>query len=398
MGKINWKRLLTTWVVVFLVLMVVSNWLGGKDSNAIEEDGILTVKTTSSDYDLGQEVSVRVRNNSEETITIASNCPQNPFNVRFWDGETFVDKTAATSVGCEHIDDEDIILEAGAQKIIPYTYWNNAIFEEVGRYRIDVPITIGEKEQVFTSEEFLIEPRGVLRKTWDTLFYRPILNLLIWITNAVPGKNLGIGIIAITILIRLILLVPSQRAMKSQRRLQEVQPKLDAIKNKYKGNQERIAQETMKIWKTEKVNPFGSCLPLLIQFPFLIAIFYVVRSGLNPDQSHLLYESLRNFDFTQMETLFLGTLELTKINIFVLPLIVGLLQFGQMKLAMPKRVEGQKNEMQMATSMMMYVMPVMIAIFTASVPAGVGLYWGTSTTFALGQQIVVNRGKLKKAQ
>jgi YidC/Oxa1 family membrane protein insertase len=220
----------------------------------------------------------------------------------------------------------------------------------------------------------------------------------------VPYNDLGLAIILLTILIRTILLIPSQKALKSQRKMNELQPKLAKIKEKYKDNQEMIAKETMALWKEYKVNPFGSCLPLLIQFPVLIALFYVIQNGLNPDNSYLLYEPLKHFSLHNINIIFLGILNLTKINNFILPLIVGGLQFLQMKLTLVTKKDkkaqdkqdktekkAQGSEMEMAGKTMMYVMPVMIALFTASVPAGVGLYWSVSTTYGIVQQLVVNK-------
>ncbi|MEK9133168.1 MAG: YidC/Oxa1 family membrane protein insertase, partial [Patescibacteria group bacterium] len=213
-----------------------------------------------------------------------------------------------------------------------------------------------------------------------------------------PARDLGFAIIVLTILMRLVLLIPSQRAIVSQRKMQELQPKLEAVKKKYVGNQERIAQETMALWKEHKVNPFGSCLPILVQFPVLIALFYVIQSGINPDNVHYVYDPLKNVDLTNIHTNFLGILELTRVNVFVLPIIIGALQFFQLKLTTWRKkkqdddkAEQPKSEMETANKMMTYVMPVMIAVFTASVPAGVGLYWGISTAFAIGQQMVANR-------
>ena len=180
--------------------------------------------------------------------------------------------------------------------------------------------------------------------------------------------------------------------------MQEIQPKLNKIKEKYKDNQEMATKETMAIWKEHKVNPFGSCLPLLIQFPVLIALFNVVQNGLNPDNSYLFYNFLKNFSFENIHFIFLNLLDLTKINHFILPLIVGGLQFLQMKLTLSKSKtktnesdkKEPKNEMETANAVMLYLMPGMIALFTASVPAGVGLYWIVSTLYGIAQQFVVN--------
>jgi YidC/Oxa1 family membrane protein insertase len=159
----------------------------------------------------------------------------------------------------------------------------------------------------------------------------------------------------------------------------------------------------MALWKEAKVSPFGSCLPILLQFPFLIAVFYAIKDGLNPDNSYLLYTTYSDFSLQDINVNFLGILDLTKANLYVLPLIIGGLQFIQMKLSLAKKakkdkesgiVKKEKNEMEMANSMMIYMMPVMIAVFTASVPAGVGLYWGASTTYGIIQQIIVNKGPM----
>ncbi|MEK7085452.1 MAG: YidC/Oxa1 family membrane protein insertase, partial [Patescibacteria group bacterium] len=231
------------------------------------------------------------------------------------------------------------------------------------------------------------------------LFYRPIYNGLIFFTYIVPGHGLGWAIILLTIIIRTILLVPSQKAMKSQRRMQDLQPRLSKIKEEFKGDQQRIASETMALWKEAKINPLSSCLPILMQFPFLIALFYVIQSGLNPDNTYLLYSQYSGFSLTDINTNFLNILDLTKANLYVLPLVIGGLQFIQMKLAMAKNKkadDGKRNEMAIAGSMMTYIMPVMIAVFTASLPAGVGIYWGASTIYGIIQQLVVNKGGIKK--
>jgi len=253
--------------------------------------------------------------------------------------------------------------------------------------------------RVVESNEFQITPQGWIGWIWMTLFYQPLYNVLIFILSVIPGHDLGLAIILLTLLIRTILLIPNQRALESQRRMQEVQPKLNHIKEKYKDNQEMIGKETLAVMQEHKVNPLGSCLPLLIQFPILIALYQVVQNGLNPDNAYLLYSGLQSFNYSSINVIFLGILDLTKINLFVLPVIVGALQFFQMKLAIvrlkKKNGEKEKTEMDTANNMMLYMMPAMIAIFTASVPSGVGIYWSTSTLYGIAQQLVVNKKSQK---
>lgn len=387
----NSKKLLI-WVAAFVILIGVMQLTGKKDNGGSGGSGAFTAETNKENYSQGQEVILELKNDTDRQISLTIPCPKNPFKVLMFSDSQFKEKTAETKTDCKTIQTA-VLLGAGKKQSVTYAYWNHQLFGDIGRYKIEIPVNLEGKEQVMSTPEFSVGKRGVLGAAWDTFFYQPLFNLLILLASAIPFKDLGFAIILLTIIIRLILLVPSQRAIQAQKRMQEVQPKLDAIKKKHAGNQELIAKETMEIWKKEKVNPFGSCLPILIQFPVLIALYYVIRNGINPDNAYLLYGSLKNIDFLSIHTIFLGILDLTRINVFVLPLIVGLLQFLQMKMTFVKKPAdaGKGSEMQQANQMMTYVMPVMIAVFTASVPAGVGLYWGVSTLFGIGQQMAANR-------
>ncbi len=436
----NSKKIIQ-WALVFFIVLTAMQFFTKKDVQPVAQtaNSPVVLTPTKTNFVQGEEVIVKVTNNSDKPLTIESKCPSNPLSVLAFDGNSYQPVTAETKLNCERLSSTEIA--AGATAPISYKYWNNALFANPGRYKIEMTIPVAtvpatastlttstkplaETPKALTESasttptattavattistpEFTVEQAGSLRIFFRTVFYRPLLNALVYIISVIPYHDLGFATIIITILIRLILLVPSQRALISQRKMQALQPRLEKIKKEFHGNQEKIAQETMKLWKENKVNPFGSCLPLLIQFPFLIAIFYVIQSGLNPDNSHLLYGSLSNFDYNSMNTFFMGILELTKPNAYVLPLIVGGLQFGQMKLSFAKKAakDGSKKIIEMkndkpvvtdeiaaANKSMIYVMPVMIGMFTASVPAGVGLYWATSTLFAIGQQLIVNK-------
>src|SRR5690606_26363572 len=115
---------------------------------------------------------------------------------------------------------------------------------------------------------------------------------------------------------------PNHKALKAQKQMQKVQPQLEALKIKYKNDPQRLAQETMGIYKKYKVNPVSSCLPMLIQFPILIALFYVVRDGLTSIDPSFLYSSVENLDLSTVNPRFLG-LDLTRANWWILPIIVG---------------------------------------------------------------------------
>ena len=111
---------------------------------------------------------------------------------------------------------------------------------------------------------------------FHAFLYAPILNLLVFLYNIVPGHDLGVAIILLTIIIKLVLLPLSKQSIKSQKSLQDLQPKIDAIKAQYANNKEEMGRAMMNLYKENKVNPFSSCLPLLIQLPFFFAVFRVL--------------------------------------------------------------------------------------------------------------------------
>jgi len=398
MKKNNIFQYIVIFLIVYLTLGLFINPNKDNDSASKADFDI----TTNKEYEQDNIVTVTIKNNTNLDATIKNDCPNEPLTVlKKEKGEwTQVENTKKNQ--CEST--ADFSIKAKEEIQISYSGWNHALYGENGTYKISTNIEVPSdptKNKTLESNEFEIKDKGIIGYLWTTIFYQPIFNSLIYITSAIPGNDLGLAIIILTIIIRTILLIPSQRSMKSQRKIQELQPKLNKIKEKHKNNQEMLAKETMMLWKEHKVNPLSSCLPLFIQLPFLIGIFYVIKSGLDPDNMHLLYGSLKEFPFSSINTNFLGVLELTKVNALILPLIVGGLQFMQMKLAM-KRGKKKKNdtnngkkknsnEMDMANNMMIYIMPVLIAVFTASTPAGVGLYWSVSTAYGIAQQLVVNK-------
>ena len=394
-------------VGLFIVLSILFKGCSG-DSNmdALLSGSSLGITTTSTEFKQDDLVSVKLRNNTDNEITIKNDCPGEPLDVfKYINGE-WQQLNVSPRIVCNSTD--PIKIEPKKDLTVSYTSWTHALFNEMGRYKISVAANINGEEKVIESNEFTVSGKSWWGYIWGTFFYQPIYNLLIYVVSNIPGYNLGFAIIILTIIIRLLLFIPQQRALESQRKMQEIQPRIKKLQEQYKDNQQKLAQETFALYKEYKVNPFGSCLPLLIQLPILIALFYVIQNGLNPDNVYLLYQPLKNFDLSLIDVNFFGLLNLTKNEIYVLPLTVAALQFIQMKLSTatrkPKQEEGLvkkekkggQAEMEMATNMMTYILPVMIALFTASAPSGVGVYWGVSTLFGIGQQLYVNSSKTRK--
>jgi len=346
----------------------------------------------SSSINVGNSFILTLKNNLDQDLVLENDCPNEPLDVFAYDnGEWTQIHAKNTYALCE-----DQVLLANTTLEIPYGKWKQGLFSDLGQYKIVAKFNIDGVEKEFFKELQITNP-GFFKGLWYMLFYKPIYNVLIFFLSVLPAsQNLAIGIILLTLLIKLLLLVPNNKAIRAQKDLQKVQPMLEEVKKKYANDKKKVAEETMKIWKTHKVNPFGSCLPILIQFPIMIALFYVVKDGLAINENtHLLYNSLKDATVS-IDPMFLWMLDLTKRNIYVLPFIVGGLQFMQMKLSFKKnktkKAKGKEQaQMQTMNHAMSFILPIMIGVFTASLPAAVGIYWGTSTLFAVVQQYIIGR-------
>lgn len=232
------------------------------------------------------------------------------------------------------------------------------------------------------------------------ILYQPIFNLLVFFYNIIPGHDIGLAIIALTVIIKLILWPFAQSSLKSQKAMQTIQPKIEELKKKYKDQKEKMTQEMMRLYKEEKVNPFSSCLPLLIQFPFLIAVFQVFRNGLTSDVSlNLLYPFIQNPG--HINALSFGLVDLSQKNL-ILAILAGLAQFWQAKTMITKKPavpgSGSRDESMMAAmnKQMVYFMPVITVIIGLSLPGGLMLYWLVTTILMVLQQYLLFKPKTLK--
>ncbi|MCH7759610.1 membrane protein insertase YidC [Patescibacteria group bacterium] len=233
---------------------------------------------------------------------------------------------------------------------------------------------------------------------FKTILYEPLLNLLVVFYNYIPGHDLGIAIIALTVVIKLVLFPFSQKGIKAQKALQDIQPKLEVIKKKYAHDKEKQTQAIMNFYKENKVNPFSSCLPLLIQLPILIAVFQVFRIGLT--ESNLpIYSFI--FNPGALDVIGFGFLKLAEPNIF-LAVLTAFSQYWQTKMLSstqaPKKFTkgngGAKDEnmMSMMNKQMKYMMPLITLFIGMTLPSGLMLYWLVSLLISvLEQKIIFSR-------
>lgn len=299
---------------------------------------------------------------------------------------------------------KNVEVAAGAKSVLDFSVIAR-VFENPGKYAFKLKTAAGESVADTTLEE-----RGSMRTLLTEMFYRPVLNLFVFLIENLPGHSLGLAIIAITVLIRIVLLIPQHHILVSSRKMQAIQPKVKEIQKKFEGDQAKIGMELMDLYKREGVNPLGSCLPLLLQMPILIVLYWVIDGIGDPTNSFFLYPFLSNFDPSMVSTQFLG-MELKAIGGvagFLLAMLVMGFTWLQIKLSLARTPESQAPQVfekkddgtlvaespldpRAMNAFMLWGMPVMIGVSTYFFPAGVGVYWLIGTLFMLVQQAVANR-------
>jgi YidC/Oxa1 family membrane protein insertase len=227
-----------------------------------------------------------------------------------------------------------------------------------------------------------------MTELFNQLLYAPLFNLLVFLYNIIPGNDIGIAIILLTVAIKLILLPLSIKSTKSQKALQDLQPKMEEIKKQYKDKKEEQAKALMELYKSEKVNPLSSCFPLLIQLPFLIAVFQILRNGFKAESLDMVYPFISRPEVLNSVSFGVDLAE----NNIVLAVLAGGAQYWQTKMLMHKKQPiksgGGKDE-NMASIMnkqMMYMMPVLTVFIGIGLPGGLTLYWLATTLLMVAQQ------------
>jgi YidC/Oxa1 family membrane protein insertase len=223
---------------------------------------------------------------------------------------------------------------------------------------------------------------------YNEILYRPILNLTVGLYDLL-WNDFGLAILALTVLIRVALWPLTHRTLTSQKAMLDLQPKLKEVQNKHKDNKEEQAKATMALYAENKVSPFTSCLPLLIQLPLFIALYRVLSAGLKSAGLDQLYGFVPNPE--HISTLSLGFLDLSAPSI-VLAVLAAAAQFLQARMMQRKDVkvhtEGSKDEDTMAimNKQMLYMMPAMTLFIGWRLPAGLTLYWLLTNLAMIAQQ------------
>lgn len=241
---------------------------------------------------------------------------------------------------------------------------------------------------------------ALLGTLWNTLLYNPLLQALVFFYK-ITG-NFGLAIIALTILIRGILVPLTLPALKSAKKMQDLKPHLDKLKEKHGSDKMRLQQEQLKLYKENGVNPAAGCLPYLLQFLVLIAMYNVFITFIKNGK----------IDGTLINMNFLWFNLSRPDKTYLLPVVAGITQFIMSLMMIPKEIKlekhlktidekkDKKKDEDMSVTLnkqMMFMMPAMTVFIGISLPSGLALYWIITTVFSIIQQyFTTGLGSLEK--
>lgn len=231
-----------------------------------------------------------------------------------------------------------------------------------------------------------------LLQLYQVILFQPLLNGLVLLYVFLPGHDLGVAVIILTLLIRLILHPISVKGLKSQKALSYLQPKIKEIQEKFKGDRAKQSSAMMELYRKEKISPASGCLPLLLQLPIIIALYQVFLKGLD---SQFLANNLYSFVPNPgiISPTFLGIFDLqNKIFVLVIAILAGLAQFWQAKIS--GSIAGNSSAggdiASMLQKQMLYIFPILTVFIIYKIGGLIGVYWLFSTLISVGEQYLVN--------
>jgi YidC/Oxa1 family membrane protein insertase len=221
-------------------------------------------------------------------------------------------------------------------------------------------------------------------------------------TPAEQGAAWALSIVCLTIVIRILLIPLFVRQIKSSRNMQLLQPKVKELQKKFGHDRERLAQETMKLYRETGTNPFASCLPLILQMPIFLALFRLISRSATQGFTGEHFMTQADGQSLQTATLFgariseqfLGADSIhTKVLAAVLVLIMTASTFLTQRQLMSKNMppSAMSGPYAQQQKMLLYVLPLAFGVGGVAFPIGVLLYWTTSNTWTMGQQFYVIR-------
>lgn len=242
----------------------------------------------------------------------------------------------------------------------------------------------------------------MISSVFNTIFYNPLYNGLIFLIDKIPGSNIGLAVIIFTVIVKLVLMPLSRGAVVTQLKMKQLEPELAKLREKYKSDKQEQGRKMLEFYKVNGLNPFAGILLMLIQLPIILALAFIFyKGGLPVVNTEILYSFVQTP--AVVSTLFLGFIDVSVRNI-LLGALAGITQFFQVRFSVPayKTTEGQAPSFKddLARSMnvqMRYVLPALVFFISLGVSGAVALYWITSNLFTIAQELYFRRG-IKKGE
>ncbi|MDI6814666.1 MAG: YidC/Oxa1 family membrane protein insertase [Dehalococcoidales bacterium] len=226
----------------------------------------------------------------------------------------------------------------------------------------------------------------MLGEIWNLIIIQPVINLLIVLSHYLFG-SFGLAIIALTIVVNGLMYPLTLKQLRATKAMQALQPKLLELRQKYAKDRDKLAKEQMRLYKESGVSPAGCLLPMLVQLPIWIALFWAIIKllAVTPEDflglSKYLYSWSVVYSMVPLESKFLG-LNLAEPN-FSLAILVGGTMWLQQKMTMTPTADPKQESM---SRMMLWMMPLVFAFICLSLPSGLALYWVTSSVIRIGME------------
>jgi YidC/Oxa1 family membrane protein insertase len=207
-----------------------------------------------------------------------------------------------------------------------------------------------------------------------------LTTLMTWVHGLMPhlAGSWGLAIILTTLILKIVFLPLTLTASKSAKRMQKIQPEMQAMKEKYKDNPQKMQKETMELFKKHKVNPMGGCLPILITIPFFFGFFTMLQSTAQLRFEPFLWAQ----DLSAPDTI----TQIFGFPLNIMPILMGITSIIQMRLTPQPTTDNVQAKM-------FKFMPYMFILFCYGYPSALALYWTVGNIFTIGQQLVINRMK-----
>jgi len=221
---------------------------------------------------------------------------------------------------------------------------------------------------------------------WELIIQQPVINVLIVMTDFL-GDQFGLAIIALTLIVNLAMLPLTLSQIRSAKAMQDLQPRLSEIQKKFAKDRQKLAQEQMKIYKESGVKPAGCAITMVIQMPVWIALYQSIMLALAVAPEGLLNLSRYLYDWPMLFSILPLNNEFLSMDLaapnFILAILVGATMWLQQKMSTTPPVDPKQAQQ---AQLMLWMMPLMFAVLALSFPAGLSLYWVTSSVFRIVMQ------------